>query len=169
MGLGRLPESSAEPRCHEVYGSSARLAFSRYFVVAHVDGFIYVLDKYFCISRLVPDRSRRSSSLISGFARHKSNCGNGSSSEIFPSQLETHRLREEDDDRHSILDQTSGGDSGSFFHPEESHEDGGNRVVPVRIADVFSALFRSDKPVFSQLLTGNNQVSFCCPCRNACH
>ncbi|KAL8454421.1 hypothetical protein Emag_001448 [Eimeria magna] len=30
-------------------------------------------------------------------------------------------------------------------------------MVPVRIADVFSALFRSNKPVFSQLLTGNSQ------------
>ncbi|KAL8434757.1 hypothetical protein ACSSS7_002894 [Eimeria intestinalis] len=30
-------------------------------------------------------------------------------------------------------------------------------MVPVRIADVFSGLFRSNKPVFSQLLTGNSQ------------
>lgn len=156
MGLSGPCETSGAPRFYEVYGSSARLAFSRYFIVAHVDGFLYVLDKYFCISRLVPARAKRPGTPHAGGLGQQSERSGGL---LWDSGLDADRATGEVDGRQAAADQGGGADGGHSFSADGGEADGGSLLVPVRIADVFSALFRNDRPVFSQLLTGSNQVS----------
>lgn len=161
MGFSSILENPGEQSLYEVYGSSSRLAFSRYFVVAHVDGFLYVLDRYFCVFRLVPSRVKRSGQ------ETVASCAvpDPASSAAPGSGGETHRAAGETDGR-----QPGELDDGYPFTAEDDKIGGGDPLIPIRIADVFSALFRYDKAVFSQLLTGNHQVSnvLNCPCRKYC-
>ncbi|CDI74183.1 hypothetical protein, conserved [Eimeria praecox] len=157
MGFFRPYDTTGEPRFFEVYGSSSRLAFSRYFVVAHVDGFLYVLDKYFCISRLVPFRAKRPCDSPTAHERRSGLlAGPGPPTRnIAPS--EGIRTREQIYGRPVAAEQEPTGLCGYQLAAEEENLEGSQLLVPVRIADVISSLFRTDKPVFSQLLTGNNQ------------
>ena len=158
MVLFRPYDSTGEPCFFEVYCSSALLAFSRYFVVAHVDGFLYVLDKYFCIFRLVPSRVKRSCSSLTDQARRSGSAGPGPPiSGISPS--EAIRNGEQGDGRPLVAEQQHTGVCSYQMATEEDHLEGNQLLVPVRIADVISALFRAEKRAFSQLFTGNNQVS----------
>ncbi|KAL8449330.1 hypothetical protein Emed_003211 [Eimeria media] len=158
MGLRGPCDNPDEPRVHEVYGSSTRLSFSRYFVVAHVDGFIYVLDKYFCISRLVPASSRSRSLSNAGGGQHQTRWVNEAPWEggsAYNQEANLHGT--EGSLRHHPSTHGNGQDRGYLLSSEGSKAEAGNLMTPVRIADVFSALFRTNKPVFSQLLTGNSQ------------
>ncbi|CDJ49734.1 hypothetical protein, conserved [Eimeria brunetti] len=154
MGFFRPYDSTGEPCFFEVYGSSARLAFSRYFVVAHVDGFLYVLDKYFCISRLVPSRTKR---ICNSLARRSCSLAGSGQPTRGVDRSEAVRIGEQNDGRPLVIEQQPIGVCSHQPSTEEDHLEGSQLLVPVRIADVLSALFRTDKPVFSQLLTGNNQ------------
>ncbi|XP_026192210.1 uncharacterized protein LOC34619767 [Cyclospora cayetanensis] len=152
MGFRSPYEGAGEPRLFEVYGSSTRLAFSRYFVVSHVDGFLYVLDKYFCIYRLVPARAD-CHGVASSLRNHSApvdSPGRGGG-------WEANQARGPGDGRSFISEHRHAVESGHVFSAEDDQADGGKLLVQVQIADVFSALFVTDKPIFSQLLTGSNQ------------
>ncbi|KAL8428546.1 hypothetical protein Efla_003317 [Eimeria flavescens] len=155
MGLKGPCGEPAEPRVYEVYGSGTRLSFSRYFVVAHVDGFIYVLDKYFCISRLVPAPHRRRGSHSPSGAQHTARGPNDVAWEGPCSHAEVTLAGSEGGSRQVPAEHVLSQDRGYLRAAEGAQAE--RHMVPVRIADVFSALFRTNKPVFSQLLTGNSQ------------
>lgn len=125
-----------------------------------MDGFLYVLDKYFCISRLVPARAKSPGPTLQ-------TRGASTTAPVRVANWEANRNAGEDDGRPLTSEQAPPDDCGNQPCVDEDPPEGGQLLLPVRIADVFSTLFRTDRPVFSQLLTGCNQVSP--DCRYRCN
>lgn len=125
----------ADGRVCEIFSSSCRVASSRNFVVAHLDGFVYLLDKYFRVWRVSPVRSaggphwksRVSSAVLSEDSRGRP------SSSLF-------------------LDSTSP----RHYAGTDGHV--GCHLEPALVADVLCSLAESDKRVLSQLITGDKKV-----------